>query len=153
MECLFATPSRPRPLMTISAVCGILDRNQESVLQLIEEGELLFAFNIAAAETRHRIPRILWESIDDFLAGRKREFSSEGEAWAHVAPLIFPEKEQITTRDVMRALNCSRQHAIDLIREKTFVLAPGSHCRRGPGGSPKIETASLAAWLKSRRML
>jgi len=147
------TTRAPRPLMSIAAVCWRLDCGPDKVLRLIEDGDLLFAWNIASSNTRQRIPRVLTECVEDFISKRSRPFKSEDAEWNYCAGLIFPVEPILSARDLTRTLNCGRQHALDLIREKHFTPVRGYRCRRGPGGSPRIHTASVAAWLKSRRLI
>ncbi|MGA2751992.1 MAG: hypothetical protein ABSG59_24785 [Verrucomicrobiota bacterium] len=139
--------------MSPSAVTWRLDCHEEEVLSLVEEGCLLWAFNIAAPKAKKvACLRILAESVEDFAVGRQRSYGDDEAEWLRVAGIIFPQKCEIDTYELARALNCGRQHAMDLIHARQFRLAPGAHIRRGPGGSPQILTASVAEWLKERRV-
>ena len=142
----------PRPLMTLSAVMWRLDRDEDEVLALIDEGALLWAFNVAVPSALKTAPRVLAESVGDYLAGRTRPAGDEEAEWQRVAGLIFPAKETIVRCELARALNCGRTHALSLIHLKQFQVARGTRCRPGPGGSPRIITASAAEWLRKRRL-
>ena len=144
---------RCRPLATVSAASWCLDRNAEEVLAMIEEGELLWAFDIALPNRRGKpCPRILTASIEAWLSGQQQDLAKGETQPGLITGLVFPGKPTIDGYELARALNCGRQHALDLIRQQ-FRLVSGSHIRRGPGGSPQIETASAADWLMKRRMM
>jgi hypothetical protein len=143
---------KPRPLMPISAVTWRLDRHENEVLAMIEEGELLFAFDVRSPKALKSSPRVLAQSVEDYLAGNRPREDEQTE-WQRVASLIFPDKPVLVKYELARLLNCGRQHATDLVYARQFRLVPGSRIRPGPGGSAQIETASVQEWLLRRRML
>jgi hypothetical protein len=147
--------ARPRPLMPIPAVMWRLDVDEDQVLRLIEDGELLWAFNLAAARATRRTIRVLSESVSDYLAGQVRtcgDNKAEAE-WQRVASLVFPDKPVIVTCELARALSCGRDLAMNLVRKNHVRVVSGRRWRSGPGGSPRIDTASAKEWLKGRRIL
>ncbi|MCX6924556.1 MAG: hypothetical protein NT154_15280, partial [Verrucomicrobia bacterium] len=132
---------KPRPLMPISAVQWRLDLSENEVVALIEEGELLFAFDIREPKAVRTAPRVLTQSVQDFLSGHCSSADDEETEWQNVAKMIFPDRPTIVTCELARLLNCGRQHAMNLLYARQFKVAPGSRIRRGPGGSAWIETA------------
>ena len=145
---------KPRPLMPLSAVEWRLDRHEYEVITMIEEGELLWAFDVRAPKASHAELRVLTQSVQDYLAGRCSLADKDEDAdWQRVARLIFPDQPSIVTGELTRSLSCGRQHAINLVYGRQFRLVPGSAIRPGPGGSPRLETASVAGWLRKRRVL
>ena len=143
---------KPRPLMPLSAVMWRLDRSENEVLALIEEGSLLWAFDIREPKAVRTAPRVLSQSVKEFLSGHCSSADDEVTEWQNVAKMIFPNQPTIVTCELARLLNCGRQHAMNLLYARQFKVAPGSHIRRGPGGSPWIEIASVKEWLRKRRM-
>ncbi len=144
---------KPRPLMPLSAVMWRLDCHECQVLALIEEGELLWAFDVKAPKALRPSVRVLTQSLADFLAGKAPPLIDEEMEWERVAKSIFPPKPIIAGRELARLLNCGRQHVLDLVHAGQLGLAPRSQIRPGPGGMPQILTPSAAAWLRTRRML
>ena len=145
---------KPRPLMPLSAVMWRLDRHEHEVMTMIQEGHLLWVFDVRAPKASRVDLRVLNQSVQDYLAGRCPFIEKDEDAdWQRVARLIFPDKPSIVTGELTRSLNCGRQHAINLVYGRQFRLVPGSAIRPGPGGSPRVETASVATWLRKRRVL
>jgi hypothetical protein len=143
----------PRPLMPLSAVMWRLDRHEADIIAMIEEGDLLWAFDIRAPKAVKPEPRILTQSVVDFLAGNRPPLQDEETEWQRVASLIFPAKPVLVRCELAALLNCGRSHAMDLVRGCHFRLAPGHTIRPGPGGSPHIIADSVKDWLRKRRML
>lgn len=129
-----------------------LDVNENRVRSLIEEGWLLWAFNIALnADGLRQWGRVLTQSVENFLAGPVGASEAESD-WRTVASLIFPAKPAIVTCELARSLNCSREQARRLISAGQFQIVPGTRCRRGPGGAAQVVTASAVEWLRKRRL-
>jgi hypothetical protein len=122
-------------------------------MAMIEEGLLLWCFDVKEPKATRPAPRVLTQSVQDFLAGNRPSAEDQEAEWQRVANLIFPDKPSICTCELAQALNCGRQHTMNLIYAKQFRLAPGRRIRPGPGGSAQIETASVKEWLLKRRML
>jgi hypothetical protein len=145
--------TEPRPVMCMSAVMWRLDLDEDDVLVLIDEGALLWAFDIAGPGAERRAVRVLTESVDDLVYSRKRPYTDDESEWQRVASLVFPDKPVIVTCELARSLNCGRACAINLVHAKQFKTVPGTRIRQGPNGSAQIVTASAKEWLRKRRML
>ena len=143
---------KPRPLMTLSTVIWRLDRPEKEVTAMVQEGLLLWCFDVKQPKSMRAALRVLTQSVQDYLAGNRPSAEDEETAWPCVASLIFPDKPTICTCELAQALNCGRQHAMNLVYARQFRIVPGHHIRPGPG-SPYIETASVKAWLRKRRTL
>jgi hypothetical protein len=147
-----ASAVAPRPLMPISAVMWRLDVQEDQVLELIEEGRLAYAFNIALDRSRARALRILTESVSDYLKGRVRPADDTPEEFERVARQILPGNPVILGTDLCRALNCGSTHVMNLTARGAFQTVPGTKWGTGPGGSPRLERGSVLTWLKERRV-
>jgi len=152
-----ATEQRPcyttRPLLSVGAAMWKLDLTEDQVLALIESGDLLWAFNIAKAGCHARTVRIWTRSLETYEESRANSGTTPQDmpGWEAVEESIFPTRETLTAIDLARVFNCSSSHLLALVMSGSFRLAKGGW-RPGPGGSPVIETASVKAWLKSRRI-
>lgn len=142
-----------RPLMSMNAAMGELDLDEDDVLVLIDEGSLLWAWDIAGKGAGSRTVRVLTESIEDLVYSRKRPYTDDESEWLRVASLVFPDKPVIVTYELARSLNCGRQLAVNLVHTRQLKTVPGTRIRSGPCGSAQIVTASAKEWLRKRRML
>lgn len=144
---------QPRPLMPIEAVQWRLDKDESQVRAMIDEGELLWAFNIARPTVEAPTVRVLAQSVEDYLAGVAPPAEDEETEWQRVAGMIFPDRPVITGIELRRMLCCGREHARKLVRARQFRLVKGSRIRRGPGGYAQLEAASVRDWLRKRRVI
>jgi hypothetical protein len=147
------TGTEPRPLMPMSAVMWRLDLDEDDVLVLIEEGALLWAFDIAGPRAERRTVRVLTESIEDLVFSRKRPYTDDESEWQRVAGLIFPDRPSIVTCELARSLNCGRDYIMNMVHAREVKTVPGTRMRKGPNGSAQVMSASAKAWLRRRRLL
>jgi hypothetical protein len=142
-----APAERGLPMLTISGLVSVLDSTIDQIRDLIEIGELLWCFDLSLVPERAKKKelRVLSKCAEDFRAGRVCKLE-----WNDVARLVTPHDGQILTGvELQRSLNVSSSHLIALIRRKFLnCISPP---RRGPGGSPRVTTASFLAFLKARR--
>lgn len=138
---------RGAPMWTIRGLVSALDRNEDKVIELIECGDLAWAFDLSLIpeRARRRELRVLPACVEDFLA--RRACSLE---WPEVARLILPhDKPEICAREIQRSLNVSASHVTALIRRK--LLKCVSMARPGPTGSALVTTSSFLEFIKARR--
>jgi hypothetical protein len=147
-------PFRSAMISVWGAMALIGGKKPEEVIQLIEDGELAYAFDLALVpNSPKREIRILCASINDYLAGvRQQEDSQEGFDLAMRS--VFPSaRPTISAADLAQAWNASPWHILNLYRANAIRLMKGSKPRRGPTGSPLVEVASAVAFLRARRVL
>jgi hypothetical protein len=126
---------------------SLIDENEDKVLQLIEDGQLAWAFSMALDPKpgRNRELRILPAAVSAYLRGQTCELE-----WADVLRLLLPHNEPvILSKDIYRVLNACSTHLYALARRKLIV--PCSTWRRGPGGGGRFTTKSFIEFLKARR--
>jgi hypothetical protein len=116
-----ATPPRQRskPLLPLRGVIALLDKAKDQVLELIDDGSLLWCWDVALSpkDGRKRELRILPAAVADYLSGRACSLD-----WADVLRLLLPHDEPvILASDISRVLNISRTHLYDLARRKVLV--------------------------------
>ena len=138
---------RSKPLLPVRGVMSLVDKNEDQVLRLIEDGSLLWAFDVAL-DTKHgrsKELRILPACVADYLRGQQSPIE-----WAEVVRSLLPHDEPvILSKDITRVLNVSGTHTYHLVSRK--LLAPCSTWRSGRGGCGHFTTKSFVAFLKSRR--
>ena len=138
-----------KPLLPIRALTSILDKNEDQVLRLIEDGRLAFAWNVALdpKRARSRELRILPAAVTDYMRGQPCSLD-----WPAVLRLLLPHDEPvILSKEITRVLNISGSHFYHLARRK--LLGPCSTWRRGRGGCGRFTAASFTKFLKERRVL
>jgi hypothetical protein len=145
-----------RPLISVWTVLSVTDlKTEDEVLAAIDEGRLLWAFNIAGKESQSRLVRVLAESVSNLIEGNEPpKTSSEAEEWTHVQRLIFPvPAPTIPAKEIALAWNISGTHILNLCDQKLLRLAKGTPRHPGLGGSPHVEYQSAVDFLKKRRLL
>ena len=138
-----------KPLLNLRAVVSLVDRTKDEVLEMVEDGSILWAWDVALSQRdgRKRELRILPAAVADFLSGRQCQLE-----WADVLRLLLPRAEPlIRSSDISRILNISGTHLYDLARRK--VLSPCSTWHAGRGGQAKFTAWSFVDFLKARRVL
>ncbi len=143
-----------RPLVSVWTVLSVTDlKTEDEVLAAIEDGRLLWAFNIAGREAKSRLIRVLAASVSNFVEGNPPPQKSEAEEWADVVRTIYPTSApSIPTKEIAQAWNISGTHILNLCDQKLLRLAKGTPRHSGPGGSPLVQYGSAVEFLKSRRV-
>jgi hypothetical protein len=147
------------PTMPIATAKGILQLTEEEIVELIDEGGLA-AWDIASEGAARNEYRLLTKAVSHYahpdnkvlgrLAGVFDPETAIGQVigWldaAHSAPRPF-----FDGREIKRALNCGRQHLIDLVTERDIPQMDGTKFRRGPGGWPVVARAAFQMFLRAR---
>jgi hypothetical protein len=154
-----ATTTKPisfkRPLVSLWTVLSVTDlKSEDDVLAAIDDGRLLFAFNIAGKTSKSRLVRVLAASLCNFVEGTRFPKMLFEEEWKHVERLIFPVPglRTMASKDIALAWNISGTHILSLCDEGLLRIAKGSPRHCGNGGSPQIEYQSAVQFLRDRRI-
>lgn len=125
----FADVGSGRPLCDIGAAMFLLDRDEDGILHLIEDGQIEYAFDIAAPKADSRELRIWHGSLSRFVAARVvnglpadqvgadvRSAASKAITIDQVTHDILPgASAHVTAVQLKRAFNCSSTHVHNLI--------------------------------------
>lgn len=142
------------PLLTISAVRSLLNRDEDAVLYLIEDGQLAFAFDLAMPGARRMELRV-WRGA---LAAMNRSHltpalspSGEGGDLARVIADILPPLNAAVIRSATLAQRwvCSRTHVHELL-DAELLTEVGAEARKATN-SRNLTRASAGAFLRARR--
>jgi len=144
------------PLCCIAEVKRRLGASEDEVIELINMGQLAWAFDVSCPGAKAREVRIWAGSVQDYLEGGKARV----ESLDNVIRDILPKHRRPALRatELMRALNCSQLHIYNLIEAKQFDLVDpnpavaGQAWRPGPGGSAQLTRTSAASFLKRRKV-
>jgi hypothetical protein len=153
-----ATTTKPisfkRPLVGLWTVLSVTDlKSEDDVLAAIEDGSLLWAFDLKTKRAKARLVRVLAASVCDFVAGNPPPKMTEADEWRQVQNLIFgAPASSIPAKEIALAWNISGTHMLNLCDEKLLRLAKGSPRHCGPGGSPLVIFQSAVEFLRERRI-
>jgi hypothetical protein len=141
------------PLVSLEVAALALGRSRKQTLEMIVARQLAWCFDFAL-QARGEI-RVLTQEVARIQghAGRVPDFDT-------AVHIIFPSlpkaafgivaKMPLTV--VAKQLSIGSDHALRLARDGSLRLVKGTRCRRGPGGSPEIEFASVVEFIKQRRI-
>ncbi len=163
-SCPLAGPGRTtteiafcRPLVTVYTALSVIPaaRVEEDIIALIEEGTLRWAWDIRRKKASwKRTVRIYGSSILALLANKAGPECEDDSEFPAVFETIFPAAGPTLQAVVIaRAFSCCSDHILGLCSEKSLKVVKGSPWRRGPNGSPIVETASVREFLLNRRVL
>lgn len=137
-----------RPLLPMEAVMAVLDRDEDDVTMLIEQGALGVAFDIAGKNSSRRDVRVWRESV---LHYARKTGPAPDFGWS-IRDILKPREQQyIRATEIKDRFTCSSTHVLQLLADGLIAGDPPR--RRGPGSSPQILRNSVAAFLQSRRIL
>lgn len=141
-------------MVSADAAMAVLDlRQPEELLELVERGHILYAFNVACQGSRRSELRLLARSVEDYLALRAGHKAPPIESWEAVLRLIFRDPGRPQRWDTIYRRWCvSQAHVRNLCKSGELRLVRGSLPHRGPTGSPLVEWASLVDFLERRRV-
>lgn len=140
------------PVMTVSAARGALNETAAGVLDMIEEGRIEWAWDIASRSSARREIRILAVCIADVQGDRPATVDGERTA-ADVMRILFgDERPVIFGAQLYRKMLCKHDHLTTLIREGSLRVV-GEPARKGRGGSPALDWGSVKRFIEERRVL
>ncbi len=135
-----------RPLVPLEAIMVLLDIDEDSVLGLIDAGELRWAWNIASSGADRREIRVLRDSLLSYCA-----LSGQPADAAALWPIVFGHsRDVVRSTELQRLFSCSSSHVHRLIKDKDLVALNAA--TTGPNGYARITRASVIGFLNSRRM-
>ena len=136
-----------KPLLPVRGVMSLIDKNEDQVLALIDEGKLAWAFDVSLLgpeRGRTKELRVLPAALVDYMHGRPCELT-----WASVCRLLIPDGPIVTSLEIYRMLNISGTQLYNLVRAKQ--IAPCSTWRRGPKGKAQFSVVGFKEFLRARR--
>jgi hypothetical protein len=143
-----------RPMFSISGARSLLPgADEDELVRLIDSRQIEVAFNISlGSQSRRREIRILPAALEFYKqhGGKK----SLGWDWQRIAIEILNGYglDWISGKDMRLLLNCGDTQVSTIIAVGRMALAPGSLCRPGPHGSPRVMLQSFLAWLRRRKI-
>ena len=160
----FADVGTGRPLCDVKAAMFLLDRDEDGVLHLIEDGQLEFAFNVAmpGADARELriwsgsirkyvaagiVNRLPADQVDDSVRAKSSKISTVDQVVADILPGMGVE---ITAVALKRAFNCSSTHVHNLIG--AGALEEIAHADRKQTNTRWVARESAIRFLKTRRV-
>lgn len=139
-----------RPTLSVNAAMSILDQDEDAVGNLIELGFIAIAVDIRSPKSQKKEVRIFADSLRAYLAGEHLSGTVERSIDVALKSLFKHSRPHVRGVEIRRALNCSSQHVLDLLKEGCFTEVPNVQ-RKTPKTSPTIYRSSVITFLKSRR--
>jgi len=156
---VFMVPSRAvvvyqvsllRPLVSLDVVSSVLNVTRDDARGLIEDGSLLWAFDLSVKQSRPLV-RVFSQSLADY--ARIRTAPKSGPEFSAVLQAIFPvHGKAIRSSLLCRAWSVDEDHTLNLWRAGLLRLADGSECKSGCNGSPALDFASVAEFMEERQL-
>jgi hypothetical protein len=132
-------------MWTVSGLRSVLGCHENYVVDLVETGRLLWAFDLGST-LRTREIRVLPQCVDDFQAERECDLE-----WEQVAKLVTPhDKPLVTSLEIQRSCNVTSTHVSTLIGQKQLKQVRKG--RTGPGNSAILTSASFLEFLRKRAL-
>ena len=140
------------PMLSVSALVSILDRNYDQIIKLISSGKLAFAFDVGIGQKREET-RVLPAAVICYCAGVPCRL-----VWEEIATSLVPETATakpgvvvtLTSLEVQRILNVTQTHVESLLECRQLKRL--TEARRGPGGSCKVSADSFLKFLHRRKL-
>ncbi len=139
-----------RPLVGVWSVLAVtVLKTEDEVLAALEDGRLLWGFNIACHDSSKAMVRVLGQSVSDFIQGKSGQvvdFRPE------IEQLIFPgyQEDELSAGVIARAWNCSSSHITNLCRAGDLQVSRLSPKRR-TGAELMVDYSSAVTFLEKRR--
>lgn len=136
-----------RPMLPLdAAILFVGCKTKDHLREVIDEGGLLWAFDLALPDSTHVELRVLCEAAQAFQAG----VSQESITWdSFKAAMLVPGHASVGASDTYRFLNVSKNHFYRLAARKEIRLL--TRPKRGPNGSARVDVVSLVNFLARRR--
>jgi hypothetical protein len=139
------------PMMSIPSARDILHLDVDSLADLIADRSIAWAWNIGLGKRRAEI-RILTKCLRGYQATSSScNLSDKGEDEIIGYILAREKKPWIEGVSLKFLLACENSHIVELVSAGELAVMPGTSWQPGPGGSPRIECASVVEFLKRRR--
>ena len=136
-----------KPMLPVRGAVALLDKDEDGVVALLEDGSLPWAWNIALNPVtgQKKELRILSACVASYMRGQECRLT-----WRDVERMLVPPAGAVLLgREGQRLLNCSGTHLYTLAARKALKLLSKPKCARN--GSARIELASWAEFLRARR--
>ena len=143
-----------RPLITTDTAEDCLDVSPRSLLAMIEQGKIFWAWDFGSRGTRKEI-RILAHSVVEQITG---PFPAIGATknlnLPEVVGLILPQtRESMRGAELQRLFHVSTGLINKLSRTGEIKRIPENLPKTGPNASPRFKRASLVKLLEKRRIV
>ena len=137
-----------RPLLRVETVQDCLALSRDQVNQMIENGELPFAFNLAS-DSKRTDPRVFALSVAEKTGWKNPVGQTKNLKLPEVIGMILPKRDLRST-ELERILACSHQMVFRSKNKFTSARKPAASS--GPNSYTVFTRASVETYLTQRRM-
>ena len=141
----------PRPVVCLTTVMDLLGIDSDAAMNLIDGGDLAFAWNISAPTSRCREVRVLAEAVQAYQEGRACSVKTVADAVNCILPKASSLASLPTIRRsiLSRRLGCSAEHLSNLTQAREIKLATA---RVSASESPLLDYKSVSQFLHRRTL-
>lgn len=126
----------------------LLDRGEDEILRAIESGAIGWAWDIASEGAVRREIRVWRDSLLALIQGKREGDLSEEKVLATVLP-----PRDVRSPELQRLFSCSSTHVHSLIDAALIRPSAEPRATSGRNAYTVVDRASVAAFLRSRRIL
>ncbi|MDB6068638.1 MAG: hypothetical protein JWR26_4846 [Pedosphaera sp.] len=134
------------PMVSVEFAMMLLNLNRAAVLQLLDEGQLLYAWDIRAHNACRSFLRVYSQSIVDY---QSKTPDSAGSHTAVIESILPVMRGNPSTPALCRVLGCDEKHVNKLGNENLIRFSRRG--RRGKGHASIFSCNSIASFLEERR--
>jgi len=135
-----------RALVSVETAKAALDKSEDQILALVEDGSLRFAWNFSSRNSRRRLVRIFALSLADLANATNHQPMELADAIKYLLPGSEPA---LHASRLASSWSIGGTHLADLILERSLEkVRPGRHAT----DSPLISRASAVKFLTLRRL-
>ena len=135
------------PLVSMDFVRSVDGADQDEVLCRLQDGRIAWAWDLGCDRSNRQFVRIWRECLNPNSKAQEASFDQ-------VMRAIYGEpRKYVEGVSLAGAIwICSTELVVDLCREGSLEVLPGTTWGRGPYGTPLITWASLMHFMKERRI-
>ena len=139
-----------RPLLHMRTVQDCLDKTQEEVANMIECGELAYAFDVAMPAASRKEPRVFALCVAEKAGWKNPVGATRNLQLPEVVNMILPGRD-VRSTELTRLFSCSHQQVYQLAAQLQVTKKP--EAAAGPTAYTVFSRASVAEWLAERRIV
>jgi len=135
-----------RPLVPVEVLMTLGDLHEDDALELVQSGQIAWAWDIRAPSAERREIRIWRESLLGWLSDR----TGAGQPECAISALFPHSLAEIKSTELQRMFCCSQYHVYTLIAGGCITAITAG--RRAPGGYARVTRDSIENFLTYRRI-
>lgn len=137
-----------RPMVPIEAAIVLLNRDYDSIVGMVDAGELPWAWDIRSEGAKRREIRVWRDNLLDVMSGATSLTGDEGVV---LDSLIGHKRDEVRSPELQRIFSCSHNHIFELLDDKLITATKAQTL--GVNGFARISRVSVFDFLRARRVV